>query len=149
MCKYEGAVVCGLGTKRANGDELGTRGGFLRAAGRGAPLGTTQQTVIVNKFFFVEQFFVEQFFVVGLGGVGAEFVERGPHRFRHRLGAKGGVSRIHGVEGALADGTARQACRPAQLVTSAWKNFGSAKVKDDAVSATQAQWCKRCLKLLW
>ena len=88
MCKYEGAVVCGFGKKPANGDELGTRGGFLRAAGRGAPLGTTQQTVIVNKFFFVEQFFVERFFVVGLG---AEFVERWPHGFRNRLGAQGGV----------------------------------------------------------
>ena len=102
MCKYEGAVVCGFGKKPANGDELGTRGGFLRAAGRGAPLGTTQQTVIVNKFFFVEQFFVEQFFVVGLGGVGAEFVEGGPHRFRHRLGAKGGCiphSRCRGYAG--------------------------------------------------
>ena len=91
VCKYEGAVVCGFGKKPANGDELGTRGGFLRAAGRGAPLGTTQQTVIVNKFFFVEQFFVEQFFVVGLGGVGAEFVEWGPPPIPPSLGRKRGV----------------------------------------------------------
>ena len=62
---------------------------------------------------------------------------------------KGGVCRIHGLEGSLSDGTARQACKPLQqLVTSAWQT-GNARAKEEAVSATQNQWSKTCFKLLW
>ena len=60
---------------------------------------------------------------------------------------KGGACRIHAFDGALRDGTARQACRPKQLITSAWQT-GIARTKEEAASLTRAQWCKACARLV-